>query len=103
MIWIIEKKNIDIEICVPIEQIRENTDSFIYRNTKAIPIMAYTMVYGAFKNIANAFISFTDWLKAHNQYKMTGKSRQIIHRGPWNERKPAHYLTEIQIPLQKIK
>jgi hypothetical protein len=26
-------------------------------------------------------------------------SRQIVHRGPWNETDPLKYLTEIQIPL----
>lgn len=97
------EKDIDIEICVSVEQLRENTDDFTYRNTEAVSIMAYTMVYGAFENIANAFTSFANWLETHNQYKMAGKNRQIVHRGPWNEKTPNHYLTEIQIPLKKIK
>jgi hypothetical protein len=33
---------------------------------------------------------------------MKGKDRQICHRGPWNEENPAHYLTEIQIELEKV-
>ena len=97
------EKDIDIEICVSVAQLRENTDDFTYRNTEAVPIMAYTMVYGAFENIANAFIAFANWLETHNLYKMAGKNRQIVHRGPWNEKTPNHYLTEIQIPLKKIK
>ncbi|OCG26689.1 MerR family transcriptional regulator [Gilliamella sp. wkB108] len=97
------EKDIDIEICVSVAQMRENTDDFTYRNTEAVPIMGYTMVYGAFENIANAFIAFANWLETHNQYQMAGKNRQIVHRGPWNEKTPDHYLTEIQIPLKKIK
>lgn len=33
---------------------------------------------------------------------MSGQSRQIVHRGPWNEENPDKYLTELQIPLEKI-
>ena len=64
--------------------------------------MACTMVYGPFENIAGAYLAFANWLQEHNQYKMGGHSRQIIHRGPWNEENPDKYLTEIQIPLEKI-
>jgi len=45
--------------------------------------------------------SFAHWLMQHNQYQMTGQSRQICHRGPWNEKEPDKYLTEIQIPVER--
>jgi effector-binding domain-containing protein len=79
----------------------ENIDSFVYRKTEPVPIMACTMAYGEFINIAEAYTAFANWLQEHNQYKMAGQSRQIVHRGPWNEQNPDKYLTEIQIPLEK--
>ncbi|SBV99878.1 putative transcriptional regulator [uncultured Eubacteriales bacterium] len=95
------EKDVDMEICAPVSRMGENTHGFVYRNTEPVPAMACTMVYGPFENIAGAFLSFADWLQEHNQYKMTGQSRQIVHRGPWNEESPEKYLTEIQIPLEK--
>lgn len=94
------EKDVDIEICAPVIQMGENADGFTYRNTEPVPVMACTMVYGPFENIADAFVSFAEWIGEHSQYKMTGQSRQIVHRGPWNEEIPDKYLTEIQIPLE---
>lgn len=96
------EKDVDVEICAPVARMRENTNGFVYQNTESVPIMACTMVYGPFENIAGAFLAFADWLQEHNQYKMAGTSRQIVHRGPWNEESSDKYLTEIQIPLEKI-
>lgn len=94
--------DVDIEICAPVAQMGKDMCGFTYRNTELVPIMACTMVYGPFENIAGAYRAFADWLQAHSQYKMSGQSRQIVHRGPWNEESPDKYLTEIQIPLEKI-
>jgi DNA-binding transcriptional MerR regulator/effector-binding domain-containing protein len=96
------EKDVDIEICAPVAKMGENANGFVYRNTDPVPIMACAMVYGPFENIKGAYIAFANWLHEHNQYKMTGPCRQIVHRGPWNEENPDKYLTEIQIPLEKI-
>ncbi len=96
------EKNVNIEICAPVTRMGKDAGGFTYRNTESVPIMACTMVYGSFENIADAYLAFAGWLQEHNQYKMTGQSRQIIHRGPWNEEIPDQYLTEIQIPLKNI-
>ena len=96
------EKDVDIEVCAPTTKMGVNADGFVYRHTEPVPIMACTMVYGSFENIAGAFLAFADWLQEHNQYKMDGQSRQIVHRGEWNEENPDKYLTEIQIPLTEI-
>lgn len=31
---------------------------------------------------------------------MSGTSRQVCHKGSWNEEDPNKYLTEIQIPVE---
>jgi len=96
------EKDVDMEICAPAARMGEITNGFVFRNTEPVPNMACTMVYGPFENIAGAFLAFASWLQEHNQYKMIGQSRQIVHRGPWNEECPDKYLTEIQIPLERI-
>ncbi len=96
------EKDVDIEICAPVAKLRSDSSGFTYRETDPVPLMASFMVYGAFRNIAGAYRAFTGWLQEHNQYRMTGKTRQIVHRGPWNEDIPEQYLTEIQIPLEEM-
>lgn len=95
------EQDVDMEVCAPVARFGTNIGGFTYRNTKPIPIMACTLVNGPFTNIAGAFYAFADWLQGHNQYRMIGHTRQIVHRGPWNEESPDRYLTEIQIPLKK--
>ena len=99
------EKNVDVEICIPVEKLNTNInkDGFIFKDIESIPIMACTMVYGKFSNIAGAFFSLAKWLQENEQYEMGGKDRQIIHRGPWNETDSSKYLVEIQIPLKKRK
>ena len=96
------EKDVDMEVCAPVARLGEDANGFTYRTTEPVPVMAYTMVNGPFENIKGAFLAFADWLENHNRHKMTGQSRQIVHRGPWNEDNPEHYLTEIQIPLEEI-
>lgn len=96
-----KEKDVDIELCSAVEEFGQDKDGFTYRNTEAIPLMASTMVYGDFKNIGKAYLSFANWLQEHSKYKMAGQSRQIIHRGPWNEKNPQDYLIEIQIALEE--
>lgn len=97
-----KEKDVEIEICVPVNNLSANSNDFIFKNTEPVPIMAYTMVYGDFKNIKNSYLSFASWLEEHNTYKIGNHSRQLIHKGPWNEDNVDNYLTEIQIPLIKI-
>jgi len=97
------EKDVDLEICAPVAKMGENMNGFVYRHTEPVEMMACTMVSGKFENIADAYLAFANWLQEHNQYKMTGQNRQIVHRGPWNEKSPDKYLTELQIPLERIQ
>lgn len=96
-----KEQEIDVELCVPVKKIGENMGGFTYRTVEPIQTMACTMVYGEFSNIAGAYLAFAEWLHKNSQYQMIGETRQIVHRGSWNENDPKKYLTEIQIPLKK--
>lgn len=96
------EKEVDIELCAPVETLGKSEGNFVFRTTEPVPIMACTMVYGGFHNIAGAYHAFAGWLQEYPEYRMTGQSRQIVHRGPWNETEEEKYLIEIQIPLEKI-
>lgn len=97
-----KEKNVDVELCVQVKA-GQQVDSKVFSiyETEAVPMMACTMVYGAFSNIANVYLSLAEWLQEHPHYQMDGPDRQIVHRGPWNEQEESSYLTEIQIPLIK--
>lgn len=95
-----KETNVDVELCAPVKKHGKDSELCSYHYIEAVPIMACTMVYGDFYNIAGAYKAFAKWLSENSQYKMSGQTRQIVHRGPWNEEDPEKYLTEIQIPLE---
>lgn len=99
-----KETEVDVELCVPIKQNNPPnvTLPFSIYQTEPIPNMACTMVYGEFSNISGVYLAFVDWLQNHTEYQMHGSTRQIVHRGPWNEEDSNNYLTEIQIPLVKV-
>lgn len=94
------EQDVDVELCIPVTEKAAIELPFVFRNVEAVDTMACMMVYGDFSNIAGAYLSLAKWLQVNENYKMQGASRQMVHRGPWNENDPKNYLTEIQIPLR---
>ncbi len=93
---------VDVEICTEISNLQgknNKNQNIIFKNTNAIPLAASTMVYGDFKNIAESYLTFENWIINNSQYKIIGNTRQIIHRGPWNEKNIDKFLIELQIPI----
>lgn len=95
-----KEQDVDVELCAPVKKLGESRDGFTYRMTEPFPTMACTMVYGPFSNIAGAYLAFAEWLQKNSRYQMSCQTRQIVHRGPWNEENAENYLTEVQIPLE---
>lgn len=93
--------DVDVEVGIAVKTLANDRDGFTFRETEKIDTMACMMVYGPYKNISRAYQSFAYWLEKHKQYKMAGFSRQICHKGPYNEEDPDKYLTEIQTPVIK--
>ncbi len=91
--------DVDVEVAACIEKLGEDREGFTFRAVEAVPNMASLMVPGSYKNIDPAFRSLAEWLE-NNGYEMAGITRQVCHRGPWNEEKEENYLTEIQIPIK---
>ena len=97
------EKNVDIELCAPVEMTGKDQEPFSFRRTEPVPHMAFTMVSGDFSNIKGAYLAFANWLQEHGKFKMATPVRQIVHRGPRNEDNPNRYLVELQIPLIRAK
>ncbi|WP_373483508.1 MerR family transcriptional regulator [Acetobacterium sp.] len=98
-----KEADVDVEVCVVVTKAVAVAEPLCFRRTEAVAMMACTMVYGPYENISGTFRALAYWLTEHAGYRMKGKDRQICHRGPWNEENPDHYLTEIQIELEKTE
>lgn len=95
-----KEKDVDVEVAIGVEELLPGKDGITFRETEAVPSMASLMVVGPFENIAPAFNAMAKWVE-DSDYVINGISRQVCHKGPWNEENPEDYLTEIQIPVTK--
>ncbi len=93
--------DVDIEVCMVTEERGQDKEGFCFREVEPLEQVASFMVYGPYEKIAPHYLAFARWLEQHSQYGMEGSSRQICHRGPWNEEDPKDYMTEIQIPIHR--
>lgn len=74
---------------------------FVCREAPPVPQMACFMVPGPFSNIGPAYCDFARWLDARKYFRMNGPTRQICHRGPYNEDRSENFLTEVLVPVCK--
>lgn len=95
-----KEQDVDVEICSQVNAFGKDEGEFKFYHSESVELMASAMVYGPFTNIKNAYIAFASWLEQHDQYEMLATSRQIVHRGPWNEKEEVNYVTEMQIPIR---
>jgi Predicted transcriptional regulators len=91
---------IDMELCIIIDFNMEEDDEISYRITESVEHAACFMIYGPYENISAAYQEFAYWMEQHPEYEMLGESRQICHKGVWNENNPQNYVTELQIPIR---
>ena len=60
--------NVDVEVCIEVEQLEINRDIIIFRKTEPLKTVAALMIYGPFKNIEKGCLNLAEWLYAHPIY-----------------------------------
>ena len=91
---------VDVEVLMEVDELRQDKDGFVYKETKPVKLAVYVLVPGDFSNIAPAYTFLANWIE-ENGYAVAGLVRQLSIKGPWNEKNPDDYLNEIQIPVVK--
>lgn len=95
-----KETDVDIEVAVPISELKSNEGSFVFREVESVPSMATVLYKGRYENIDAAFFYLAKWIE-DSEYKPYGKVRQVSIKGEWNESNPDNYLVEIQMPVKK--
>ncbi len=64
--------------------------------------MACTIHSGSYEDLPQAYQALMSWIES-NGYQITAGMREIYHRGPGPEpTDPSSYVTEIQVPVEKL-
>ena len=94
--------DVDVEITMCIGEDTAQSDRIKVRELEAVPEMAVVFHQGPFEEMRSAYRALAMWMSANN-YEGNGPTRAIYHKGPWCEKEPVNYLTEIQAPVVKRK
>lgn len=95
--------DVDVEVAVATSLTEIKHSKLQIYELEEVPLMACIMVYGAYDRIDDSYRCFASWIAEHNLYKIYGPTRQIAHRGAWNEENRDNWLTEIQVPISMIR
>ena len=90
---------VDVEVVMGVENLLANTDGFIFKESETIEKAASILVPGEYVSLASAYNFLGKWIE-ENGYTIIGNARQMPIKGPWNERNPKDYLTEILLPVK---
>lgn len=64
--------------------------------------MASIFHKGPFEEMTKAYHALGIWMSSNN-YEWNGPSRAIYHKGPWSDKNPKDFLTEIQASIKLVK
>ena len=97
-------KDIPIEVVVPIPQAIPNNDPqtnsiWIYQLPE-VEKMARVVHHGSFDSLGEAYSTLLEWIEKH-KYQIAGSTREIYLQYERNGN-PNEYVTEVQIPIEKI-
>lgn len=96
-----KEQDINIEIVVPVKEMRKSTGNFIFKELEPIALAASVICEGAYdKTLPEGEAMLAQWIE-DNGYEIIGSERAYGLRHPGNEQDPHKYQTEIQFPIAK--
>ncbi|MFV0424254.1 MAG: MerR family transcriptional regulator [Bacilli bacterium] len=91
----------DVEVCMKVKVLGKSTGDIVFKEIEAIEKVACINVEGNYDKLSEGYATLGQWIE-ENDYTICGNCRQINIKHPSNERNPDKYLTEIQIPIDKL-
>lgn len=95
-----EESDVDTEIAVPVSELKESKDSFLYKELAAIPQAATIRFSGSYEGYAAAMEKLALWVE-QNGYALDGSVRGLAIASPTDVASPEDYMTELQVPVKK--
>ncbi|MCL2853327.1 MAG: MerR family transcriptional regulator [Defluviitaleaceae bacterium] len=94
-------EDVDMEIAVPVSDLSENKDGFVYKELEAIPLAATIQFPGPYDNYNKAIEKLAAWIE-QNDYEFAGLIRGHGIIMPFGGVAMEDCLTELQVPVKKV-
>ncbi len=90
--------DIDIEFCEAVYESGVETENIKFKTIDAVPRAACILHKGPYSTLSRAYSAVYKWIEDNN-YIPGGNPRESYIDGIWNQKDPADWLTEVQVPL----
>jgi effector-binding domain-containing protein len=94
------ENDVDVEAAVPLSKDIPQGERVKVRELAPAEEMACTVHKGSYDTMGEAYNHLLTWIEA-NGYRICGPNREVYIKGPGLLTKPANYVTELQIPVEK--
>ncbi|HAE60922.1 MAG TPA: MerR family transcriptional regulator [Eubacteriaceae bacterium] len=95
-----KEKNFKVEFCEAVESFREDFDDIKFKKINAVTAVS-VMHKGPYSELSKAYSYIFKWIE-NNGYKALGAPRESYIDGIWNKDSEEEWLTELQIPVEKV-
>ena len=95
------ESDVDVEAAVPVSKDIPDGERVKVRELPTVEEMACTVHKGSYDTMGEAYNQLLAWIEA-NGYHICGPNREIYIKGPGLLTKPSKYVTELQIPVEKL-
>ena len=97
-----KESDIDVEVCEAVVDYCNDSEIVKFKQVKGVDIALCILHKGSYDLFREAYAFAYEWIK-DNKYKIIGLSRESYIDGIWNKDDESEWLTEIQIPITKVK
>ena len=94
------ESDIDVEICEAVTEPCEDSQNIRFKTVAAVPEAACILHRGPYSTIQRSYSAVFNWIDG-NGYRPIDHTRESYIDGIWNREDPDHWLTEIQVPVEK--
>lgn len=98
---IYNEQTLDVEVVEPVTKFFEGNGEVQVYELPKIEKMACIVHNGSFSTIGKTFDTLFEWIRQNN-YLADGPVREIYHKGDWVTDNPEEYITELQIPINRV-
>lgn len=95
------EQDVDIEVAAPFAGRLPAHPRVRERELPAEPALACTVHQGPYEELRHAYSALLGWIEA-NGYRIAGPDREVYLVGPERGRDPERYVTELQVPVERV-
>ena len=95
------EQDLDIEVAVPVAGAVPEGERVKKQELPAVEEMACTVHEGSYETVGAKYGQLMTWIE-DSGYRMCGPVREVYVRGPESGDDPSTYVTEIQLPVEKV-